>query len=401
MNASVATTGGGGRVRSVAAGILGVLAVVLLLLSAIAVWARVTVFDSDRVASIVGDALAEPEVSQALADRVTEQVFAAVDVDSFLDDVLPGQLSRLAPVISGGLEEAVDRGLTRVFESPDVQELLTNLVRRAHAAAMRLLEGDGLVDGIAVVDGAVTLNLVPLVSRGLVRLQGFGLLSDVDVPDATAEGDPEQQIADLEAALGRPLPDDFGQLVVYRSEQLADAQRSLAEAQRTLVLVKRAFWVLLGATVLFLALTMVLARDRWRAALFLGLGAVAAMVIARTIVRRVRDDAPELVVRPGAKAAVTSILDNAASGLLRAFGVVLGLAVVVAAVAFLLRRRRRDDLTLIVAVAAGAVTVALLGFSIWTLLAGIVVGVAVIVGARWLWPAATSTPPAPTPTAPA
>jgi hypothetical protein len=52
-------------------------------------------------------------------------------------------------------------------------------------------------------------------------------------------------------------------------------------------------------------------------------------------------------------------------------------------------------------VAAGAVTVALLGFSIWTLLAGIVVGVAVIVGARWLWPAATSTPPAPTPTAPA
>jgi hypothetical protein len=372
-----------------------VLAVVLLLVSAIAVWARATVFDSDRVAGIVGDALAEPEVSQALADRVAEQVFAAVDVDAFLDSVLPAQLSRLAPVISGGLEDAVDRAMTRVFESPDVQELLTNLVRRAHAAAMRLLEGDGLADGISVVDGAVTLNLVPLISRGLVRVQDFGLLSDVDVPEATAEGDPTQQIADLEAALGRPLPDDFGQLVVYRSDRLADAQTSLQEAQRTLVLVKRAFWVLLAATVVFLALTIVLARDRWRAALFLGLGAVAAMVIARTVVRRVRDDAPELVVRPGAKAAVTSILDDAAGGLLRAFGVVLGLAIAVAAVAFLLRHRRRDDLTLIIAVVAGAIVVALLGFSIWALLAGIVVGGAVIFGGRWLWPAATSTPPAP------
>jgi hypothetical protein len=382
-------------VRTVTAAVCGVLAVVLLFLSAIAVWARVTVFDSDRVATIVGNALAEPEVSQALADRVTEQVFTAVDVDSFLDEVLPAQLSRLAPVIAGGLEDAVDRALTRVFESPDVQELLTNLVRRAHAAAMRLLEGDGLVDGITVTDGEVTLNLVPLISRGLVRVQDFGLLSDVDVPEATAEGDPAQQIADLEAALGRPLPDDFGQLVVYRSERLADAQASVEQAQRTLVLVKRAFWVLLAATVLFLALTIVLAHDRWRAALFLGLGAVAAMVIARTVVRRVRDDAPELVVRPGAKAAVTSILDDAASGLLRSFGVVLGLAIAVAAVAFLLRHRRRDDLTLMIAVVAGAIVVALLGFSIWALLAGIVVGVAVVFGARWLWPAATATPPAP------
>jgi hypothetical protein len=347
----------------------------------------VTVFDSDRVATIVGNALAEPEVSQALADRVTEQVFTAVDVDSFLDEVLPAQLSRLAPVIAGGLEDAVDRALTRVFESPDVQDLLTNLVRRAHAAAMRLLEGDGLVDGITVTDGEVTLNLVPLISRGLVRVQDFGLL--------TAEGDPAQQIADLEAALGRPLPDDFGQLVVYRSERLADAQASVEQAQRTLVLVKRAFWVLLAATVLFLALTIVLAHDRWRAALFLALGAVAAMVIARTTVRRVRDDAPELVVRPGAKAAVTSILDDAASGLLRSFGVVLGLAVAVAVIAFLLRHRRRDDLTLMIAVVAGAIVVALLGFSIWALLAGIVVGVAVVFGARWLWPAATATPPAP------
>jgi hypothetical protein len=377
----------------VAAVIAGVLAVVLLLVTAVAVWARVTLFDSDRVATMAGDALAQPEVAQALAERVTDEVFTAVDPSTLLTGVVPTGLDRLVPVLVGGLEETVEATLTRVFESPDVQQLFTDLVRRAHAAAMRLLEGDGLVDGISVVDGAVTLNLIPLITRGLARVQDLGLLSDVDLPDATADGDPTQQIADLEAALGRDLRDNFGQVVVYRSDRLADAQASLESAQQTLVVAKRAFWVLLAATVVFLVLTIVLAHDRWRAALLLGLGAVAAMVIARTIVRRIRDDAPELVVRPGAKAAVTSILDDAAGGLLRAFGVVLGLAIAVAAIAFITRRRQRGDILVVAAVLAGAVVLALLGFSIWTLLAGVVVGVLVWFGVRWLWPAQPAPPP--------
>jgi hypothetical protein len=385
---------GGGRLRSVAAGIIGVLAVILLLVSAIAVWARATLFDSDRVAAIAGDALAQPEVSQALADRVTEEVFRAVDVDSLVDDVLPSQLDRLTPIVAGGLEDVVDRALIRVFENPDVQELLTNLVRRAHAAAMRLLQGDGLVDGISVVDGAVTLNLLPLVERGLDQLQSFGLLTNVDLPTLSADGDPAQQVAELEQALGRDLPDDFGQLVVYHSERLADAQASLESAQQLLVVAKRALLVLLIATVVFLALTIVLARDRWRAALLLGLGAVAAMVIARTLVRRVRDDAPELVTRPGAKAAITSILDDAAGSLLRTFGLVMLVAVIVGGIAFFLRRRQRADLLLIGAVLAGAAFLALVGFSIWALLVAIAVGVLVYFGVQRLWPAQPAVPAA-------
>ncbi len=291
----------GGWLRSVAAGIVGVLAVLLLLVSAIAVWARVTLFDSDKIAALAGDALAEPEVTEALANRVTQEVFAAVDVETLLDDVLPSSLDRLAPVMTGGLQAAVDRGLTEAFENPEVQDLVINLVRRAHSAAMRLLQGDGLVDGITVVDGAVTLNLLPLLDRGLTRLQSFGLLSDVDLPDLTAEGDPQQQIAELESALGRDLPEDFGQLVVYESDRLSDAQASVESAQRALVLAKRALWVLLIATVALIALTIIIARNRWRAAMLLGLGTVAAIVIARTGVRRVettrRNSSTDLAAR--------------------------------------------------------------------------------------------------------
>jgi hypothetical protein len=393
------TTTRGGWLRGVAAGVVGVLAVVLLLVSAIAVWARVTLFDSDKIAALAGDALAEPEVTEALANRVTQEVFAAVDVETLLDDVLPNSLDRLAPVMTGGLQAAVDRGLTEAFENPEVQDLIIDLVRRAHSAAMRLLEGDGLVDGITVVDGAVTLNLLPLLDRGLTRLQSFGLLSDVELPDLTADGDPQQQIADLESALGRDLPEDFGQLVVYQSDRLSDAQASVESAQRTLVLAKRALWVLLIAAAALIALTIIIARNRWRAAMLLGLGTVAAIVIARTGVRRVRDDAPELVERPGGKAALAAMLDGAASGLLRTFGLVLLTGAVVALIAFFVRDRQRSDLLVIAGVVTGAVVVGLLGLSIWSLLLGIVVGVAVPYVARQIWPDHDTTPTtSPTPT---
>jgi hypothetical protein len=381
-----------GQLRGVAAGVLGVLAVVLLLLSAIAVWARRTVFDSAKVADLVTDAVNEPEVSVALADYLTQQVLVSVDVDAVVADVLPSQFERLEPAIASGIEGAIDRGINALLQEPAVQDQLEQLVERAHGAAMRLLEGDGLGDGISVSDGVVSLNLVPLVVRGLGRVQELGLLGDVDLPEATAAGDPDQQIADLEQALGRDLPDDFAQLVVYRSDSVAAAQASLESAQYTFALVKRALWLLLALTVVFVAATIVVARDRWRAALLLGLGAVVAMVVARTLVRRVRDDAPSLVERPGAKAAVDSLLSGASVGLLRTLGVVLALAVVLVAVAFFERGRQRRDLAAIIAVGAGAVMLALLGFSLGALLVAIVVAALVGVAVVRYWPS----PPAAT-----
>ena len=54
-------------------------------------------------------------------------------------------------------------------------------------------QGDGLVDGITVVDGAVTVNMLPLDrSRPRARLQGLGLFSDVECPTLTADGDPDR-----------------------------------------------------------------------------------------------------------------------------------------------------------------------------------------------------------------
>ena len=119
---SDASHGGGavaaGKVRSVIAIVLGVMAIVALIATTVAVWAWATVFDSDRVADIVGEALAQPAVEAALADYVTGQVFSAVDVDAVVSDVLPEDLDRLEPAIAAGLQTAVDRGVTRADFQP-------------------------------------------------------------------------------------------------------------------------------------------------------------------------------------------------------------------------------------------------------------------------------------------
>ena len=79
-------------------------------------------------------------------------------------------------MLAAGARSAVDRGLTRVLANPEVQDVLTTVVERSHRRAMRLLQGDGLMDGVDVTDGVVTLNTLPLIGRGVEQLQELGLL---------------------------------------------------------------------------------------------------------------------------------------------------------------------------------------------------------------------------------
>ena len=367
---------GTSRVRSISAGVLGVLAVVVLLPSTVAMWARATVFNTDKIGDAVAGALARPEVDDALAQWVTDQVINAVDVESAVSNVVPDQLARLEPTIVAGVTQAVDRLMTRVISDPQVQEVIVNLAERAHARLVSILEGGGITDGIKVVNGQVTVNMLPLVGRGLVLLQNLGLFDDLVVPDLSADGDPTQQIADLEQATGRDLPDDFGQLVVYQSQALSDAQASIQKAQQAVILAKRAVWVLAALTVAFVAGAIALARDRWRAVLWLALGFAGAMILLRTAVRRVDQDAPSLAVRPGGQAAIDSIVGDLSEGLMRLAGVVVVLAAV--AILFSLFRRHwlQSDLVIVGAVLFGVVVLALVGFSLGALLLAVVVGIA-------------------------
>src|SRR4029079_1449495 len=133
------------------------------MVTVIAVWAQATVLQSDRVADLAGDALAQPEVQAALGGYLTDQVVASTDLDARLTALLPDALDRFAPTIASGAYDAVDRALTRGLSDPGVQSRVTTIAERAHALAMSLLQEDGVRGGFNVDDGKITHILLPLV----------------------------------------------------------------------------------------------------------------------------------------------------------------------------------------------------------------------------------------------
>jgi len=335
MSARGTVKGGVRKGRSVVAGMLAVIAIVGVLASVVAVWAQNVLFDSESMVTAVNSALDEPEVTDALAAYVTDQIFILVDVDAFVSEVLPEQLQPLEAALVGGARTLVHDRVEILITDETTRQVIDTVVVKSHAALMKLLEGDGLSGGITVVDGAVTVNTLPLISRGLLAVQERGLFTGLDVPVFTADQDPADQIAQLEAMTGRTLPADAGQLVVYESDALAQGQTTLANAQRAIVILKRSIVAILALTVITFVGAIVVAQRRRRMAIGLGLASVAMLFVARAVINRVVEQAPTLAIQPGARAAIGSTISSLASGLFTLVQVTILVGIVLVVVAWI------------------------------------------------------------------
>jgi hypothetical protein len=294
----------------------------------------------------------------------------------------------------GGAREFVEGQLTEVLQKPAVQRVLVTIIRTAHVQLMKVLNGEGLVDGVSIEGDTVSLNVLPVVTLGLNQVQKLGLLSNLTVPQLKVDGDPAQQIAELEATFGRDLPDDFGQLVVFRGEAAEQASTVVEQAQNMMVLVKRALAAILAITVVCFVLSILVANRHRRAILVLGLASAAVMLIARAVIEQVLARTPDLVVNPGARSALASALDELAGGLVELVTLLLllGLAAAVAVIltgaagagarALLVEHR---EVGALVAFALATLVIAVFGIDLVSLVAAgalAAAGVVALVGRR-------------------
>jgi hypothetical protein len=332
-------------VRSVLAGIVGVIAVVALLASVVGVWARFTVFDAGKVGNSVEAALDAPGVTDALAVRLADGVVTAVNLEGFVEQILPDFLDQFGPAITGGATQLLQRQLSSLLADPERRSLLATAFERAYSRFLDVLRGDGLVDGITVHDADVVVNFLPLIADGLRFLQRFGLNADATIPDLQRQDDPAPQIAELEQALGRDLPDDFGQVVVYSSASVGSVSATVDQAQRLLVLLKRALVLILIVAVVASIGAVLLARNRRRAIMILLLSSAAVFVVARALVNKILDDLPSAARRPAGQAAIEAASTTLMRGLVALLGVGALLFLLAATVMYLvgpnsaLRRR--------------------------------------------------------------
>jgi hypothetical protein len=287
-----------GRRRTVKA--LVALGSVLAFLSVFAIWVERQALNTDDWVETSDRLIQNPTIRTAVGDYLVDQLYANVDVEKELKDILPGETKELAGPVSGGLRQVAGSGAEEILKTSTAQSLWQDANRTAHEQLLAVLEDKG--EAVSTEEGNVSLNLGSLVTN-LADQVGIG------------------------AKLAEKLPPDAGQITILRSDQLKTAQ-NIAVAIKGLAL------LLSLLTFLAFGLAIYLSREgRWVTVLFCGIGLVAAgfaVIVAREVAggivvgQLVTDES----IKPAADAAwsiSTSLMTSIATTVI-VIGVLFGIA---------------------------------------------------------------------------
>ena len=178
--------------------LLVVLATILAVVATMTTWARTQALETDQWVEVSGELLAEPQVQEALAVYLADQLFTSVDVAAELESRLPEDLAGLAGPLAGALRAPATDTIERIIASARFQSVWETANRVAHETAVKILRDDTR-ESISTADGAIVLDL------------------------GTAVRNLGEQIGLPETALDR-LPDDVGQITIIQSDELSTIQ---------------------------------------------------------------------------------------------------------------------------------------------------------------------------------
>ncbi len=320
------------RLRTGIAAFLVVAAVLAVMVSALALWSHELVFDTDGYVSAVAPALEDPEVREALAEYVAARAVLAADLDARIRAALPSDAKVLAPALTGALRSFLVGRVDGFLGTEPARRLWANAHRSAHRQLIGALQDESGV--VTVGQDDVRLDLLPLVAVALQRLEGRspGILGrDVTLPRIDPDRAPDEIGTLLRDALGRELPADLGSITLLRGTQAREAKQALSLFNDLVIL------VVVLAVVLIAAALLVSVR-RLRTALWLGLGSLLAIVVARALVARLERAVVEAVETQSGAAVARAIVSSAIQRL-DAFFVWIAVAGAIVAVAAILAGR--------------------------------------------------------------
>ncbi|WP_327683211.1 hypothetical protein [Streptomyces sp. NBC_00467] len=301
--------------RTTGSVLLILFAALLSVLAVVAVWANSIVRDTNRYVATVGPLASDPDVQQAVTNRVTDVVLARINVDALVKELQDAVSERGVPPraaqlvgnlekpIKNGLEQLVGRTTERVVSSSAFETVWVDANRSVHSALDKALTGSS-DSAVSLKGNQVAIDVGPLVAKVKQRLVDAGLGVAAKIPDVQT---------------------DF---VVFQSDDLGEVKTYLRVLQ------------IMGAWLPFIALLVAAAgvytaTNRRHALIGAGLAVFAAMVllgIALTVFRDVYlDHLPPEVSQAAAGTVYDALIKFLRAGV-RALGAV---ALITAAGAFL------------------------------------------------------------------
>ncbi len=236
----------GGRLKGVGAGALVVVATLLLIVSALAIWVDRVALQTPTWTNTSTELLTDPAITTPLSVFIANRVDSRLQIEEQVAAALPPRAAPLAPTIAAAVHDVVERTAERVLVTPRTEAIWSRIMSDAHREVIAVLEGR---TAASQPDGSVTIDLAPLIAE-----------------TAAEVGLPAERLASL--------PPDAGKIVILPGERL-DTARTVAR-----LLEVTANWLALLCFLLYAA-AIWLAADRRRQLLWVGLGlAVAAVVLA-------------------------------------------------------------------------------------------------------------------------
>ena len=304
------------RWRTVVATLLIVLACVLAPLSAVAVWTRNQVTNTDRYVATVTPLASDPAIQNAITDQITTQVFNYIDIQGLtnqtidvlgergLTPALADQLRALAVPIASGIQSFTRSQVAKVLQSDAFTDAWVQANRAAHQELVKALTGEG-GGAVTVENDTVSINMAAFIQTVKQRLVDAGFSVAARIPDVNAT------------------------FVLFQSKDVTRVRTGFN------LLNTLGVWLPVVAIVL-LVLGVYVAKDHRRALVGAAVGVAVSMVVlalALTIFRSVYLNAVPASVLPHDAAAV--LYDTIVRFLRLGLRTVLVLALVVAAGAFL------------------------------------------------------------------
>ncbi|MFG1625532.1 hypothetical protein [Kribbella sp. NPDC049227] len=300
--------------RSPLAVLLILVGCVLMPLSVVGVWARNQVTDTDRFVANVTPLAADPSVQNAVADRVTAEIFRYVDVAAItrqtvdllaergLSPLVANQLRGLSVPLAGAIRGFVRDKVGEVVSSDRFQGAWVTAVRVAHEQMVAALSGEGS-RSVSVSQGVVSINLGAFVAAAKDGLVSAGFTAAERVPNVSP------------------------QFEVFSSRDLARAQDAYRLLERV------------GTALPFVAIGLILlgvyvAPGHRRALVGAGLGVAASMLLLGIVITLLRTAYLDRL--PGTVSATTAatVFDTLVRFIRAGLRTVLVVGLVVAAAAF-------------------------------------------------------------------
>jgi len=237
------------RWRGIVAIVLIVLATLLAPLTLAVLWMNHDLMNTDNYVAAVAPLSSNPAVQDAVAQNLTNELWAKVNVQQQLAGVLPSWAQVFSAPLSNQLKDYTYKGVHAIVSSKAFGKVWEVANRQAHTQVSAALLGKKIA-GIDTAEGQVSVDFAPVVDQVKSALDGKG----IHVLDGVA------------AAPGSAT------FVLFRSATLAKAQKAISFFHKlsvALPLLLLAAWV--GA--------IAVSRRRRRTVLQLGFTLALAMVV--------------------------------------------------------------------------------------------------------------------------